>query len=229
MSELQKKRFSQREELSQKSRILLLCSVFVVASSGLVYELIAGAISSYLMGDAVTQFSLVIGVFLSAMGVGSYFTKFITKNLLHWFVSLELWIALIGGTSSLVMFSVGAFFEDIFGMVFYSICFLIGMLVGAEIPLLIRILQEKDGITEALSNVLALDYIGALVGSILFPIFILPWIGISRASVVFGLLNLFVAWIGIGLIKEKFRGKLLRHSLLVCVTLLSIQIEWCCF
>jgi spermidine synthase len=215
------------EQLSQKGKILLLASVFVVAASGLVYELIAGAISSYLLGDAVTQFSLVIGVFLSAMGVGSYLTKFVKKDLLELFVSLELWIALIGGASSILMFAAGAFMEEFFHLVFYGLCILIGALVGAEIPLLIRILKDGDGISDALSNVLALDYIGALMGSLLFPMAVLPWLGLSRASVVFGLLNIVVAWIGIHLIngrqKKKLQGMAIGVFLILIGLLFSSQ------
>ena len=48
----------------------LLFSVFIVASCGLAYELIAGALSSYLLGDSVMQFSTVIGTYLFAMGIG---------------------------------------------------------------------------------------------------------------------------------------------------------------
>ena len=50
----------------------LYLNVFVVATCGLVYELLAGALGSYLLGDSVTQFSLVIGLYLSAMGAGAW-------------------------------------------------------------------------------------------------------------------------------------------------------------
>ena len=200
-------------KLRSSQRILLLSSVFIVAASGLVYELIAGAISSYLLGDAVTQFSLVIGVFLSSMGIGSYFVQFIEKRLLWYFVCIELCIALVGGISSIIMFAVGAYFSDIFGIVFYSTCILIGSMVGAEIPLLIRILKENNTIENALSNVLALDYIGALAGSLLFPMVILPYIGLSRASVVFGLLNLVVAYLGMTLLTPHEKRRLQLPSL----------------
>ena len=86
--------------------VALLGSVFVVAACGLVYELVAGTISSYLLGDAVTQFSLVIGVFLCAMGLGAYCAQFIRHSLLKAFIEIEIWIGLIGGLSSIAMFSV---------------------------------------------------------------------------------------------------------------------------
>ena len=186
----------------RSQRLLLLTSVFIVAASGLVYELIAGAISSYLLGDAVTQFSLIIGLFLSAMGIGSYATQFVKRDLLLWFVRLELGIALVGGISSVVIFATSAMLPTIFTPIFYAFCIGIGAMVGAEIPLLIRLLKQGDGVEKALSNVLALDYVGALMGSLLFPFVVLPWIGLSRASVVFGLLNLTVAWLGARLLTE---------------------------
>ncbi|TNY02928.1 hypothetical protein, partial [Escherichia coli] len=52
------------------AELLLLASVFVIAACGLVYELAAGALASYLLGDSVLQFSTVIGVYLFAMGLG---------------------------------------------------------------------------------------------------------------------------------------------------------------
>ena len=60
--------------------LLLLFSVFVIATCGLIYELVAGALASYLLGDSVKQFSFIIGVYLFSMGVGSYFAKFIKKK-----------------------------------------------------------------------------------------------------------------------------------------------------
>ena len=183
--------------ISPSGRVILLGSVFIVAACGLVYELVAGAVSSYILGNAVTQFSLVIGVFLFTMGIGSYLAKFITQHLLKTFIEIEIWIGLIGGGSSIVMFSVSAFADAIFPVFFYALCSLVGILIGIEIPLLIRILKENHGFSEALSRVLAVDYIGALAGSIAFPLLVLPYLGLSRASVIFGIMNLAVATAGL--------------------------------
>ena len=180
---------------------MLLGSVFIVAACGLVYELVAGAVSSYILGDAVTQFSLVIGVFLCAMGMGAYLAQFIRRRLLKVFIEIEIWIGLVGGTSSIAMFAVSAFAGSVFAVVFYGICITIGVLIGIEIPLLVRILKQSEGVSEALSRVLALDYLGALTGSILFPFLVLPYIGLSRASVVFGLMNLVIAGAGLALLQ----------------------------
>jgi spermidine synthase len=183
--------------------IVMLGSVFIIAACGLVYELIAGAVSSYILGDAVTQFSLVIGVFLCAMGLGAYMAQFIRRNLLRTFIEIEIWIGLIGGTSSVIMFAVSAFAGSVFPVFFYCICIIIGVLIGIEIPLLVRILKESGGISQVLSRVLALDYMGALAGSILFPFLVLPYLGLSRASVVFGIMNLIIAGVGVTILKDR--------------------------
>ncbi len=197
-------------ETSRARTWLLLASVFVVAACGLVYELVAGAISSYLMGDAVTQFSLVIGVFLSAMGVGSYLARFVRTRLLERFILFEIWIGLIGGGSSVFIFAVSALTPPLLDVFFYTLCAVIGTLVGLEIPLLIRIIRGQIGVTSALSNVLALDYAGALAGSLLFPFIVLPYAGLARASVVFGILNLAVAFGGIRLLARPPRRLLFQ-------------------
>ena len=208
------------DTLSGAGRLVLLASVFVVASAGLVYELVAGTVSSYLLGDAVTQFSLVIGVFLSSMGLGSFLAKFVRRRLLHTFVAVEIWVGLIGGASSMVMLTVGAFLPTMFTVVFYALCIVIGALVGIEIPLLVRLVRAAGGVSAAVSDVLALDYLGALAGSVLFPLVVLPWLGVGRASVVFGVLNLVVAAAGVSLLPSARRRGLLA-GLAAAIVLLS--------
>ncbi len=174
-------------------RLALLAAIFVVAACGLVYELVAGAVASYLLGDAVTQYSLVIGTFLCAMGIGSWLARFVQDRLLRRFVQVELLLALIGGLSSLTTFAIGAWLSPWFGPLFYAQVVVIGVLVGVEIPLLVRLLEPQEGLSSALSDALALDYLGALVGALAFPLLALPMVGLTRSSVVFGVLNLAVA------------------------------------
>jgi spermidine synthase len=130
------------------------------------------------------------------MGLGSFLAKYVHRDLLRAFVEIEIWIGLVGGTSSILMFATNAFIEELFGVVFYTLCALLGALVGIEIPLLVRILRSGQELSSALSHVLALDYVGALAGSLLFPFVALPWLGLSRSSIVFGLMNLAVAAAG---------------------------------
>ncbi len=174
---------------------LLLFAVFVIATCGLIYELIAGTLASYLLGDSVTQFSTIIGVYLFSMGIGSYFSKFFDKNLLGWFVRIEILIGLVGGTSSTLLFLVFDKVES-FRVFLYILIGLTGVLVGLEIPLLMRILDKNQfDFKEIVSKVFTYDYIGALLASVLFPLVFVPYFGLIRTSFFFGLLNTIVALI----------------------------------
>lgn len=171
---------------------LLLFSVFVVATCGLVYELVAGTAASYLLGDSVTQFSTIIGVYLFAMGIGSYLSRFLNKNLLAWFVQIEVLVGLIGGFSSLALF---VLFGQVayFRLVLYLLVGLTGVLVGLEIPLLMRILENRYEFKDLVSKVFTVDYIGALLASVVFPLLLVPQLGLLRTSFLFGMLNIVVA------------------------------------
>lgn len=172
--------------------LILLVSVFVVATCGLVYELLAGTIASYLLGDSVTQFSTVIGTYLFAMGIGSWFSRYVRSNFLAWFIRVEILVALIGGVSGAVLFLLFPIVDD-FRPILYGIVLVIGFLVGLEIPLLMRILKGRYNLGDLVSNVLTYDYIGALAASLLFPLVLVPFVGLIRGGFIIGLANIFVA------------------------------------
>ncbi|WP_066550262.1 MULTISPECIES: polyamine aminopropyltransferase [unclassified Sphingomonas] len=169
----------------------LLLSAFVVATCGLIYELLASTIASYLLGDSVTQFSTVIGSYLFAMGIGSWCSRYVTRGELRLFVRVELLIAMIGGCSAAALFMLFPL-TDHFRIVLYGIVLVIGFLVGLEIPLLIRILRDFD-FRETVSSVLTFDYVGALAASILFPLVLMPQLGMIRTGFLFGFANAAVA------------------------------------
>lgn len=177
---------------SLRSVSLLLFAVFVIATCGLVYELVAGALASYLLGDSVKQFSFVIGTYLFSMGVGSYVAKFITRNYLIAFIEIEILIGLVGGLSAAVLFSVFDA-QTPFQVILYAFVFSTGFLVGLEIPLLMNLLQDRLDFKDLVSNVFAFDYVGALLASLLFPLVLVPQLGLVRTSVFFGLINVGVA------------------------------------
>src|SRR4051812_43234175 len=130
----------------------LLVSVFVIATCGLVYELISGALASYLLGDSVTQFSTIIGVYLFSMGIGSYLSKYFNNNLLSWFIRIELLVGLVGGFSAALLFIVFPLASS-FRIILYALVAVTGILVGLEIPLLMRILKDKVEFKELVSRV----------------------------------------------------------------------------
>ena len=183
---------------------LLLLAVFTIATCGLVYELVAGTLASYLLGDSVKQFSFIIGVYLFSMGIGSYFSKFLTRNLLNTFVEIEILVGLIGGLSSVILFLL---FESVgyFQFILYLLVFVTGCLVGLEIPLLMNILKDKVRFRDLVSNVFTFDYIGALLASILFPLVLVPKLGIMRTSLFFGMVNVSIAIVLCFLLKNELR------------------------
>ena len=202
---------------------LLFLNVFVIATCGLIYELLAGTLSSYVLGDSVTQFSIIIGVYLFAMGVGSWLSRFIDKHVAEKFVEIELSVAVVGGFSAPLLFFSFAHLSY-FGAVLYGVVFVIGVLVGLEIPLLMRILKDELDFKDLVSRVLAFDYIGALAASLLFPIFLVPKLGLTRTSLLFGMLNAAVGiwgtWLLYPLIKRNVT--LLRVKGAVIIVLLAI-------
>lgn len=174
---------------------ILIISVFIVASCGLAYELIAGALASYLLGDSILQFSSIIGCYLFAMGVGSHLSKYVKEeDTLTCFIDVELLVGLIGGLSATVLFLVFAWMGAPFRTVLYVLVFLVGVLVGMEIPLVMRVLnRQQTDFAEIVSRVLTFDYLGALAVSLLFPLVLAPKLGMARTGLLFGLLNAAVA------------------------------------
>ena len=194
-------------------RHALLLSVFVIASCGLAYELIAGALSSYLLGDSVMQFSTVIGTYLFAMGAGSWLSKYITRDLIGRFIQIELMVGLLGGFSAVGLFVVFTWLSAPFKLVLYLVVFGVGVLVGLEIPLVMRILKRELAFKDLVSQVLTFDYLGALAVSILFPLILAPHLGMVRTGLLFGVLNVAVALWALHLFREQLparRGLLLQ-------------------
>jgi spermidine synthase len=171
---------------------LLLISVFVIATCGLIYELVAGTLASYLLGDSVMQFSTIIGVYLFSMGIGSWFSKYLDGNLLKWFIRIEILVGIVGGCSAPLLFVLFEYVAS-FRLILYTLVGLTGILVGLEIPLLMRILENQLTFKELVSRVFTFDYIGALLASLIFPLVLIPHLGLIRTSLFFGLLNMGVA------------------------------------
>lgn len=207
------------------TELALLASVFAVAACGLVYELVAGTLASYLLGDSVLQFSTIIGTYLFAMGVGSWLSRFLTRQLPAHFLRIELLVGVIGGLMPALLFLVSAYSPSPFRGLLYGLVWLVGVLVGLEIPLVMRLLQREYALRELVSQVLTFDYLGALGVSIAFPLLLVPRLGLIRTSVLFGLLNVGVAAWALWL----YRGELLRwraHALACALSALALLVAF---
>ena len=196
------------------AELALLASVFVVAACGLVYELAAGALASYLLGDSVLQFSTVIGAYLFAMGLGSWLSRHIDHQLVAQFLRIELLVGLIGGLLPAALFTAHSLLPvghgSAFRVLLYGMVLAVGTLVGLEIPLVMRILKRqfahRYALKDLVSQVLTFDYLGALAVSVAFPLLLVPHLGLIRTGVFFGLLNAAVAVWALWLFRHELRA-----------------------
>ncbi|MFD9973129.1 polyamine aminopropyltransferase [Streptomyces sp. NPDC059017] len=177
-------------------RFLVLLVVFVCAACGLVYELELVALASYLIGDSVTQASVVLSVMVFAMGVGSLLAKRLRCHAAVGFGLVEAALALIGGCSALVLYAAFAWLgEARYALVAFSLA--IGVLIGAEIPLLMSLIQRasrrggrrEEDAAGTVADLFAADYVGALVGGLAFPFLLLPWVGQLTGALLTGAVN----------------------------------------
>ncbi|MDY2738072.1 polyamine aminopropyltransferase [Intestinibacter sp.] len=180
------------EEKNFNYKILMLTTL-IISGCSIIYEVLISAISSYLIGDSIKQFSITIGLYMFAMGMGSYISKYIKDKLFDWLIRVELSVGIFGGLSSVILFSANAYLSS-YTIVMLFLIVIIGILVGLEIPLLTRIMEEnKSNLSVTLSNIFSFDYIGGLVGSIVFPLLLLPQLGYFTTSFLVGSVNILVA------------------------------------
>ncbi|MFO1421364.1 MAG: polyamine aminopropyltransferase [Candidatus Competibacteraceae bacterium] len=207
----------------------LLFSVFVIASCGLVYELVAGTLASYLLGDSVTQFSTIIGAYLFAMGIGSWLSRYLVRGLIARFIQIELAVGILGGFSAPALFLIFAW-AGAFRLALYVLVLIVGTLVGLEIPLVMRILKQQFAFKDLVAQVLTLDYLGALAVSLLFPILLAPHLGMNRTSLLFGLLNVLVAAWALWLFRDQVSGlRWLRGQCIAAILALAagfVAADW---
>ncbi|MER6167178.1 polyamine aminopropyltransferase [Streptomyces violaceorubidus] len=199
-------------------RFLVLAGVFVCAACGLVYELELVALASYLIGDSVTQASVVLSVMVFAMGIGSLAAKRLRGLAAAGFGALEAALALVGGSSAMLLYAVFAWTGDWGGLwadgphvLLVAFSLAIGVLIGAEVPLLMELIQRvrRQDPGGAVADLFAADYVGALVGGLAFPFVLLPFLGQLTGALLTGTVN---AVVGAALVLGLFRRDLTRRA-----------------
>jgi spermidine synthase len=190
-------------------------SVLVVAACGLVYELLAATLASYLLGSSVVQFSIVIGIYLASMGLGALVSEKITAHAARRFIEVEVALAFVGGMSvpllHLVFGRSGLFAPVLWGLVAF-----IGALVGLELPLLMRLLREEMSFRDLVARAFFVDYLGALVASVAFPLVLVPHLGLVRTGVATGVCNALVALWGTWALRERVEGSVTALRVTSC-------------
>ncbi|PKL35694.1 MAG: spermidine synthase [Spirochaetae bacterium HGW-Spirochaetae-1] len=212
-----------KDNFSLSQQRILLFSIFVLSLCGITYELVLGSLATYLLGNPVQQYSITIGVFLSSMGLGSWLSRYVLKNILRNFIWIEVTLGLVGGVSVIILNYLFSFSPSFYLLHVFLLSF-IGMLVGLEIPLLTRILRGYGSLKDVLSNVLTLDYMGGLAGSLLFPLVLFPFLGRIMTSLVIGIANAAVAVIIVTRIKYSGKRRIDYIYPLVVVGILTVLV-----
>jgi len=176
--------------LGRRARPVLLGTVLLVATCGFVYELVIIALGTYLFGNSVFQVSIVLAAFVSSMGLGSLAAKPLLRRPAQAFVIVEAGVALIGGLSAMALYAAFAYL-GIYEPVMLLTAATVGLLVGCEIPLLLSLLQRArpQEAGASVADLLAADYLGAVIAGVSFPFALLPWLGQIDAALAIGALN----------------------------------------
>ena len=180
--------------------------MFLIAACSLTYELLIGSVSTYLLGASTVHYSLTIGLFLFFMGAGAWLAQAVRARLLETFVLIEVGVGIVGGASAIALQAVYAWTEHYY-LAMVAVTGVIGALVGAEVPLLTRLLEGPSGLRRGISQVLSVDYVGALAAALLFPFVLLPHFGHLLSAALTGLVNLAVALV----VAWTFRARLGRR------------------
>lgn len=180
------------------------------AACGLIYELALLTLATTVQGGGIVATSLIVAGYVAALGLGALLAKPFVDRAASTFVGIEAALGLVGGVSATALYvtftSLGTQSSLVALVVATAV---IGALVGAEVPLLMALLQtgRRSGAEEAgrtLANLNAADYLGALVGGLLWPFLLLPTMGMQQASAVTGLVNIGAAAILLALVLRHF-------------------------
>ena len=202
-------------------RRVLLANISLVAACALVYELALSTLASFTLGDAVREFSITLGLYLFAMGLGALASQRVRKDLIRAYVVCELALALTGAASVPVVMHVGGGSQR---ALLYGFILAVGTLVGVELPLLIRLQKEESGAGDAVSSSLASDYAGSLIASVLFPLLAVPVLGLVRTALLTGAVNAALAAAVCFVVLPRERGALAVPACVVSVLLLGLTI-----
>ena len=189
-------------EYLKKNSFVLKAAIFATGFAGIVAEYTLSTLATYFIGNSIFQWTMIVSLMLFCMGLGSRLSKLITKNLIQNFLILETTLSLIVAFSSVLVYTLASI-SEYYGIVIYSLCMIIGLLIGLEIPLVIRINKEYEDLKSNISSILEKDYYGSLIGGVFFAFIGLPILGLSYTPFVLGIINFLVALIVFYRFKDK--------------------------
>lgn len=210
--------------VTPRERATLLTSVLIISICALTYELIIATLSSYLLGDSVTQFSFTIGFFLFAMGLGSLLSRTIKGNELRYFIIVELLTGLFGGISAFLLYLTFSLVGEFYYPAMITVIIAVGTCIGLEIPLLTRIVAHRAHLGQALADILSVDYLGSLLASLAFPVILLPLLGVTLTAFLMGLFNVIAASLALNLFAYRLPRRWVRRLWAACISVGSIMV-----
>ena len=194
----------------KKSSILKI-SLFATGCAGIVAEFVLSTIATYLIGNAVFQWAIIMSLMLFAMGLGSRLSRHIVNKLLDAFIITEFTLSLLCAVSAELAYALSSY-SCYTNLIIYAQAILIGTLIGLEIPLVIRLNQEYEELRVNISDVLEKDYFGSLLGGLFFAFFALPHLGLTYTPIFLGTINFLVA----SLLYWRFNSLINRKKLIAC-------------
>ncbi|SEC88626.1 spermidine synthase [Tenacibaculum sp. MAR_2009_124] len=209
------------EHLKNNSFILKL-AIFATGFAGIVAEYVLSTLATYFIGNSVFQWTMIVSLMLFCMGLGSRLSKLFKTNLIRNFLLLELSLSLIVAFSSVLVYTLAAISSN-YDIVIYFLSMLVGLLIGLEIPLVVRINEEYEDLQTNISSILEKDYYGSLLGGVFFAFIGLPILGLTYTPFILGLINFFVAC----MVFYRFRGKMFKkqlNSMLAMITVVLITL-----
>src|SRR5690606_15998724 len=112
----------------------------------------------------------------------------IEKDLEAKFLGFQLLLSVVGALSITLVY--GAFWlSGSPSALIYLLIAFVGGLTGLELPLLMRMLQQKSEFSRLISSALALDNLGCFFASLIFPMLMLPKLGLMRTAMLTATLN----------------------------------------
>lgn len=169
-------------------------SLFATGFAGIVAEFVLATLATYLIGNPILQWTLVMSFMLFAMGVGSRISKYFHDYLLEIFIGIEFLLSIFCATSAAISYSVIPYTTHT-SLIIYAIALMIGLLIGMEIPLVTRINDSYESLRANISSVMESDYYGALAGGLVFAFFALPKLGLTYTPIALGIINFSIAGI----------------------------------
>ncbi|MFA8344301.1 MAG: polyamine aminopropyltransferase [Rhodothermaceae bacterium] len=188
---------------------ILKIAIFATGLSGIVAEYILSTLATYFLGNSVFQWTMIISIMMFSMGFGSRLSKFFSERLLIKFIAIEFVLSILVSFSPLLTYTISAY-TNLTGIIIYTLCISIGLLIGMEIPLVIRINDELEELRLNVSSVIEKDYYGSLLGGVFFAFVGLPYLGLTYTPFVLGAVNFLVAILLVKNVFQHFDVKIKR-------------------